>query len=373
MKIKSEPEHFFVREISKVDLKKEGEYVYALLRKRNYTTDRAINAISRALNVSRKRIGYAGNKDKNALTEQTISIWKTKKEDIEKIDLKDIELKFLGYSDERICLGYLDENQFEISVFSEEGDIDNIKDLNARAKLILKSGIPNYFGEQRFGSAGNNAIVGNYFLKGDFENAVKEMLVKQTENIEGNKASEFLKQNWGNWKESIVRIPKWLSIEKAIVNHLIKCPNDFAGAFRVLPKNLRRIFIHAYQSYVWNLALSDELSKFRKITSKINEMKLNFPLEDFPNLNLPLIGFNSKKTTDIFFKKSLKIIEKEGLSLDSFKLLRMPELASEGFERNSKIILKGLVIEDKKDFFKIKFSLSKGSYATVVLRALFSK
>ncbi len=373
MKIKKEPEHFFVKEISKLKIQDEGEYAYVLLRKRNYTTQRAISAVSRVLRVSRKRIGVAGNKDKSALTEQIVSIWKAKKEDIEKVELKDIELEFLGYSDERITLGDLEGNFFKIQVFCEKGDETNIKVLEKRAEILIKQGFLNYFGEQRFGISKNNHEIGRFFLKGDFENALKGILIKTgIDNKEINDYSEFVKKNWGNWKECINKVPRFMSMEKSILNHLIKYSNDFAGAFRVLPKNLRRIFIHAYQSWIWNKALSNTVSGKEFIC--VADMKLNTGAGEFSEEKLPLIGFNSEDDGSYFFNESLKILKKEGLSLEDFKLPRMPELASKGDFREVRAFPKKLSIRKKeKDSFLVSFELGKGSYATVLLKNLFFK
>ena len=93
MKFKSEPEDFIVEEVSTIKPeKKENEYTYALLKKTNWTTARAIKFLARHLRVSKVRVGFAGNKDKNAITSQVISLWKIKKDDLEKVKIKDIEL-----------------------------------------------------------------------------------------------------------------------------------------------------------------------------------------------------------------------------------------------------------------------------------------
>ncbi len=373
MNIKKEPEHFFVREVSKLKIKECGEYAYVLLRKRNYTTSRAISAVSRALRVSRKRIGVAGNKDKSALTEQVISIWKAKKEDIEKIDLKDIELEFLGYGDERITLGDLQGNFFEIQVFCDKEDLTDLNELKKRANQMQKMGCLNYFGNQRFGISKNNHVVGRFFLKGNFENALKGILIKEgMDNEEINEYSNFVKKNWGNWKECINKVPRFMSMEKSILNHLIKTPNDFAGAFRVLPKNLRRIFIHAYQSWVWNKALSNVVSG-AKVSINIADMQLNVVFDELEKEELPIIGFDSEDDESDFFQESVKILKKDGLKLEDFKLPQMPELASEGAKRNSVVFPESFGVEKKEGSFLVKFGLGKGSYATIVLKSLFLK
>ncbi|MBT4114645.1 tRNA pseudouridine(13) synthase TruD, partial [Candidatus Woesearchaeota archaeon] len=116
MKIKQSPQDFIVDEVSIVKPKKTGEYAYFLLKKENWTTQRAIQQVARKLRVSAKRIGFAGNKDRHAITTQVCSAWETSAERIEWVILKDIKLKVLGRGDERINLGDLKGNKFKIIV-----------------------------------------------------------------------------------------------------------------------------------------------------------------------------------------------------------------------------------------------------------------
>jgi len=116
MKIKEIPEDFIVTEVSLVKPLKNGEYTYFELKKRNWTTQRAIQQISRRLRTSSKRIGFAGNKDKFAITTQICSAWKIDPQAIENIRLSEIDLKVLGKGNERINLGDLTGNQFKIQV-----------------------------------------------------------------------------------------------------------------------------------------------------------------------------------------------------------------------------------------------------------------
>ena len=92
----------------------KGSYSYFILKKKNYTTERAVSTIAHYLKIDRKKIGYAGAKDRNAITEQMISIQGLNK--TKNIELKDIELIYKGKGNERISLGDLKENKFTITV-----------------------------------------------------------------------------------------------------------------------------------------------------------------------------------------------------------------------------------------------------------------
>lgn len=152
MIMKEIPEDFNVREISKLDFDDKGRYFYYLLKKRNYNTLDAIKRISEKLRVDIRRIGYAGNKDRIAVTEQYISIKDYK---IGNLNLKDIELTFVGNGVKPILLGDLEKNSFKITV----------RDLNKKKNGRI-SWIINYFDEQRFG--GDNVETGKKILNNEF-------------------------------------------------------------------------------------------------------------------------------------------------------------------------------------------------------------
>ena len=103
-KIKQIPQDFIVKEISKLNSVNNGEYAFYCLKKINFTTVDALIALSRKFKVPLKNFGFAGNKDKNAVTEQFISIFRGSKV-YEKIKLKNIELKYIANGKEQISLG----------------------------------------------------------------------------------------------------------------------------------------------------------------------------------------------------------------------------------------------------------------------------
>ena len=127
--IKREPEDFVVEEITpakkvlkigkKYKFKEgQGDQLICVLQKRNWDTNLAISEISNRLFVSRKRIGFAGTKDKRAVTTQRISLWKIK--NAERLSIKDMILTPLENSDTRIDLGDLWGNRFTIKVYTKK-------------------------------------------------------------------------------------------------------------------------------------------------------------------------------------------------------------------------------------------------------------
>jgi len=365
MKIKQEFEDFVVDELFEVDTKAEGKYAFVLLTKTNWTTQRAIMQIARRLRISKVRVHYAGIKDKRAVTSQVISILGVKKEDVEGIVLKDMEFKFLGYSDEDIHIGNLLGNKFKVRA---ELSASEKKNIEKNLPLIKKQGFVNYFGTQRF-SSGSTSLIGRAMVKGDFEEAVKILLSKHS-GPDGKEFDKFVLNNWEHWKDIMKVVPGFLGNEKAVLDYLIRNPTDFAGALRNVAKPLRRIFVHAYQSEIWNRAVSKYIeSKVKVNWVELPGHKIAFPVEEVElETELEIPGYESK--LDGAFGKFLSAeLKAEEIGLEIFRVRSMPELSSRGATRKVFSEVKKLKFDEKEWF---EFELGKGVYATVLLDNLIS-
>lgn len=359
MKLKQIPEDFKVKEITNLKLTTNNQkhsHTYFWLTKKSYTTTRAIMAVAKALSVSFARFHYAGTKDANAVTRQLVSAFQIPPERLANLHLKDIEIEIAGTFPERLALGDLTGNKFEIILRDlNKNELNNIK---YNYLILNKTGFPNCFGEQRFGG-GNSALIGREIIRGYFRDAVYYLLTySKRENKEADKFRKFAEKNFGQWGKILENCPKFLGIETTILKHLVQVPNDFAGALRKLPKPTRRMYVHAYQSYLWNSALES-------ITGKLKN-------------EYPIPGHKTKLGRDNFSKKIKELLTKDNLTLDYFKCPRMPELASEGASRPA--LVKATHFEigepDKDELNKrkfklvLKFELSKGAYATELIKAL---
>lgn len=321
--IKQSPEEFIVEEImpdgTVLELGKkwkfedsEGDHLICVLEKKNWDMHLAIRKITDRLHVSKKRIGFAGTKDKRAWTTQRISLWRMPIEDVESMKINDITLHPLGRSDERINLGDLQGNRFTIKVQSDK-----------EPKKLKR--VANFFGVQRFGvTRPTTHLVGEQIAKGNFEKAVKIYLAKVFD-AEGGGAKtsrQKLAKDW-NYKDALDYFPKNLKFERTMIAHLTQHPDDYIGALRKLPKHLKIMFSHAWQAWLFNKEL--------------------------------------KKTP-----------EKEELELKAFEVEKMPEMGCKNIMRKTHIELKDLEIKKESDGYILKFSLPKGSYATTVIEQLFS-
>jgi tRNA pseudouridine13 synthase len=338
-KIKQKPEDFIVKEIpNKVFSKNNGKYLIYKLKKRNRNTEDCIQFLCRTLKIKRKFIGYAGTKDKHAITEQFISVYNIQnlKNKIKKIDcLENFSLEFIGYSDNPISLGDLIGNKFEIII----RNLDKINITKITQTI-------NYFDEQRFSEI--NAKVGKRIIQKKFK-----------------EATEILKEN--------------NTLKKEVFESF---QNNYIKILRTIPKKILKLYVHAYQSYLFNETCCELFEERNHITKKIKYSlgEFHFPITEIKNEKIPIIGFGSeiKEKYEYVIKR---IMNREKITTRDFIIKQIPELSAFGTERDIISKIENFQILEQKDDelnenkkkLKISFELQKGSYATIVVKNLFAK
>lgn len=257
--LRKEPSDFIVNEIF-ADIKLTGgPHLICELKKTNWELQRAAKEISKRLGISYKRISWGGTKDKRAVSTQLISVYGVKPEDIEKVHLKDIELKPLGFARMQMSLGDLKGNEFEIKISDcQESSESQLQKALDELKSKASEGLPNYYGIQRFGTQRPvSHLVGIAMLKGDYKDAVMKYAGYpcEDENEMTKAAREAFDKN-EDPKEALSLMPEQMHYERSILHHLVEKPNDYKGALAVIPPKLLSMFVSAFQSYLFNRVLS---------------------------------------------------------------------------------------------------------------------
>ncbi len=162
---KQTPRDFVVEEIPLYDFSGEGEHIVMFVRKKNISTMEMVGIFARFLGVKNRDIGYAGLKDKHAMTKQYISINKQHEEALERFEHDGIKILSKTYHNNKIRIGHLKGNRFYIKL-KKVNPTSAIK-IDEAIKKISQNGMPNYFGYQRFGNDGNNHIDGEKIAKGE--------------------------------------------------------------------------------------------------------------------------------------------------------------------------------------------------------------
>ena len=339
------------------------------LEKFNWDTNQAIKEIARKLHISVSRIGIAGTKDKRALTRQRISVYGLAPQDIEKINVQGLRLYNFEESDRKIQLGESGGNKFIITIRGIELSKDETEKSLKSIFKELDKGIPNVFGPQRFGEVRElTHLVGLEMLKSNFEQACKIYLALafKGEPEEAVKARIVLWKSWGTktaYSKALNMFPMNLRYERAMLDYLQQHPKDFGGAIRRLPKRLRKMFINAVQSRIWNDTVEDCIK---------NKIELK-------GLKIPLVGYDTKlNKNDKVQQLIIKNMKELKISAAHFNMKGMPEMATSGGERESLLFPNNLSIVEiaDDDLNKVKtmtvisFELPSGSYATVVLKEI---
>jgi tRNA pseudouridine13 synthase len=397
-RLKTLPEDFIVTEISDPPEPKEnGKFVIAEVTTRNWETNRLIRLMSRNMGISRERIGFAGTKDKRAITTQLMS-FEMPIEKLQDVNLKDVEIKNAYIGKRNIQIGDLIGNSFKIRVKECDAPPEKIKDtiISVVSEIKKMGGFPNYFGVQRFGVIRPiTHIVGESLVRGDIEGAVRRYLSDPSEYEEEdvrNARMELVSRN--DWKELVKIMPDQLSFEKMMVFHLADNPDDWIGAIDVLPKNLQMMFVHAYQSYLFNMMLSKRMEiglplNIPVVGDVVIPLDSNkIPLHENPIVstekNIDLVTRQVRAgrayiTISLFGSESLlaegqmgdierEIIKKEMIKAEDFIVPGLNHCSSKGSRREILCPIKDIGYELNEDGYSISFSLPKGNYATCLMR-----
>ncbi len=400
--IRQQPDDFVVEELTNRSESTNGKYLIVELVKKNWDIHHLVRELARILRISQKRFGWAGTKDKRALTKQRISIFDVSEEDIERVRLKDVELKVIGRANKKISLGDLWGNRFKIAI--RDIELPQEETL-ARVRAITKEmekGAPDFFGVQRFGeSRPVTHIVGEAIVRGNFKEAALTYIARafDGEAEEIKKARQYVSET-GDFKEGLKMYPVRFQFERAMMNRLIAHPGDYTGAFKVLSPKLAQMFLHAYQSYIFNIILSRRIGEGLLIHEAYegdivcfkNEMGMpdasrlqrvtKDNLEGINNLinrgrafvTAPLVGYDTQLAEGKQGEIERDVISGLNIDLDGFRVPAMTELASKGLRREIILPFKPefSAAEDELNEGKTKlvleFTLQKGGYATTILR-----
>jgi tRNA pseudouridine13 synthase len=168
-RLKQTPEDFIVEEVLPFELTGQGEHAWLQLRKRNNNTDWLASKIAVFADVKKQAVGYAGLKDRFAVTTQWFSVYLPGRDDVDwnRLDLEGVELLQATRHQRKLQRGALKLNRFTIRLRDiEPGGDENAARLLQRCDEIRRQGVPNYFGEQRFGHDAGNLLEAERLFSG---------------------------------------------------------------------------------------------------------------------------------------------------------------------------------------------------------------
>lgn len=317
-RIRARPEDFRVEEIPAYLPQGSGSHLYLRVEKRNLTTRELVAALQ-AEGLSERQVGVAGLKDKSAVTVQWLSVPKRDEAAVSALEaLPGVRVLERAYHKNKLGIGHLHGNRFTVRIREPTGGA-MVAEARARAVIgvLQRSGVPNFFGPQRFGRFGMNAVDGLKVLRG--------------ESVPGG-------------------------------------------------QRLKRFFVSALQSSLVNALLAERMRRglFSRVVTGDWARKHDtggvFLVEDGAAESPRAERLEISATLPLYGRRvpvsQAEAGELERLVLARFELRWSAFVSRRGDRRPSRVLLEDARLSPVGDDLEVAFTLRKGSYATVVLREL---
>ncbi|KAF0242324.1 MAG: tRNA pseudouridine13 [Planctomycetota bacterium] len=382
MKLKSQPEDFVVVEENTVSWDEKGAFAVYRVVKTGLNTLDVIDAMVEALQTTRSRVNYSGLKDRHAHTEQIVTVLHGPRKDV---GGDNWHAEFQGRARHPVKPSTMIGNRFTITLRAVRPD--EIPVVRTVIERVRATGLPNYFDDQRFGSARHGqGFFARSAIRGEWEEALRLTIgcPARKDSARDKRARSLIRDHWGKWKQLIEMLPR--THERAIVQHLAEHPGDWHGACNRVDRHLMGLMLVAYQSWLWNEVAAEFLREKVKDIEELGYSRGTFvyPLSLTPeeeavvrDRDFPVPCHRTEWKNADERARFERLLAREGLKIENFKV-DLEKHTFRAFRRPLLVRPAGLSIGAFEDdplnpglqFFRLNFSLPKGSFATVLIKAI---
>jgi len=383
-RIKDRPEDFFVQEIPLYEPTNDGDHVMAEIQKIGLSTFDALDCLGRELNVSPRDIGYAGMKDTWAVTRQIVTIPRTTPEAVMAVKTDKLSVNWAAPHRNKLRLGHLKANRFAIKI----RDVEPTKVVLLRPVLdvLARRGMPNFFGDQRFGRRNNNDLLGAAFVRGDDKEVLRLMLGDPRPDENPNELEARQHFNNGDYERALRAWPYHSGSERRVLGRLVKTA-DVYQAVQAADMSVRRLWVSAMQSRIFNEVVQRRITQIDKLLPGDLAYKhdngacfsvetpgpLQARVEAFEiSATGPLIGRRLAAPSGVVLEMERELFEKYDVSPNDFRTNQRDR--SHGDRRPIRVQPQDVQLEGGVDdhgaFITVAFTLPPGAYATILMREI---
>lgn len=381
--IKRRYEDFRVTELPLYEPIDSGTHCFVRIEKTGLATMRAVNDIAGALGVSPRDIGVAGLKDARGVTVQTLSIEHVEPDRLRELEIPRIRILAVHRHRNRLKIGHLRGNRFEIRL--REVDVGRLADIRTVCEVLTRRGVPNYFGPQRFGLRGDTWEMGRAAVKRDYQAVLDLMLGRAGPSDSGEVLRARQLYDTGDFEDAARVWPRGFQENTRACRAMAKSGGNAKRAFHAIDARLRRLYVNALQSHLFNRVLGARIAELDRVRDGDIAYKHDngaaFLVEDAAREAERAARFEISATGPIYGPKmkspagEIAALESSVLSAGGLTLDELGSVAGvrlRGDRRPLRFGPNDLEIEAGTDdhgaFVELRFSLPPGCYATMLLR-----
>jgi tRNA pseudouridine13 synthase len=383
-RIKVYPEDFCVEEIPLYEASGEGTHVYFQIEKRGLPTPAAVGRLAGVMGVRPQDIGLAGLKDAHAVSRQYLSLEHADEQKLAEYSDPQIRVLWVGRHRNKLRPGHLAGNRFSIKV----RDVGAAELDAARGVLdvLVERGVPNYFGDQRFGKRGDTADLGRALLANDLEEFLAIYLGRPMQDDPPDCRAARDAFDVDALDRALKRWPRHYANERRALSAYRKThkPSKAIGA---IDKRMRRLYVSAFQSVIFNAVLARRIETLDRLLpgdlAKKTDTGGVFPVEDIQaeqprceNWEIsptgPLPGQRDRLASGEAGEIEQAVLQDFGVSEEDFD--RAGSLKIQGTRRPLRWPLKEANISAGLDahgeYIELSFQAPSGCYATVAVEEI---
>jgi len=376
--LKDRPEDFVVDEIPLYPASGAGDHVYFRVEKVGISTREAIRRIAAHLRAPEAKFGFAGLKDARAVARQTLSLEHASPSTLEGLVLPGVRVLSVKRHRNRLRVGHLAGNRFEVRL---RGVVAGAAERAEAILAVLRArGLPNGFGPQRFGTREDTHLVGRALVRGDAKEAAGLLLGRPSPLERDPRVLEARRRyDAGDIEGARRSFPPSFGTEKRVLERLAAGDSP-EEALRSVPRAVRRFFVSALQSALFNRVLAGRLRTLNVlyagdlawIHGKGAVFLVEDPARDQGRCDAfevspsgPLFGMKMVAPRGATGEREAAVLAEEGLAPTAFDVRGVSRF--EGGRRPLRVPVGEPTVRAEGEDLLLAFSLPRGSYATGLL------